>query len=171
MDGFGAPMADRWVTLGRITGIHGVRGWVRVQSFTRPTSNLFEYGPWLIRGIEHPALEHRASGRGFVVRLAGVDDRELAGGLVGEEIQVARSALPEPEEGAYYWADLVGLEVICESGESLGRIDRLLETGAQDVMVIKLGTREHLVPFVQGPIVRSVDMEARQIVVRWESEY
>lgn len=158
------------MTLGRISGVHGVRGWVRVQSFTRPQDNLFEYGPWLIRGLEQTVIEHRVSGRGFIVRIAGVDDREMASALVGEEIQVARSALPEPEEGAYYWADLVGLEVVCEDGQSLGRIDRLMETGAQDVMVVKAGAKEHLLPFVQGPIVREVDLQARRMVVRWEVE-
>lgn len=170
MDGRIPVQTERWVTLGRITGVHGVRGWVRVQSFTRPAENLFEYRPWLIRGLEQPAIEHRVSGRGFIVRMAGIDDREMAGALVGEEIQVARSVLPEPEEGAYYWADLVGLDVVCEDGTPLGRIDRLMETGAQDVMVVKAGPREHLLPFVQGPIVLDVDMRARRMVVRWEVE-
>lgn len=169
MDGFGQQtLAERWVTLGRITGVHGVRGWVRVQSFTRPAENLFSYGPWLIRGVELQCLDHKPNGRGFVVQLRGIDERDIAEELVGEEVQIARSALPEPDEGEYYWADLLGVQVRTAEGETLGHIDRLLETGAQDVMVIKAGSKEHLVPFVQGPIVKRVDLQDRVIEVDWD---
>ena len=170
LDGFGKPITDRWVTLGRITGVHGVRGWVRVQSFTRPAENIFSYGPWLIRGVELPRLEHKASGRGFIVQLRGIEDREIAEELVGEEVQIERSALPEPGEGEYYWADLLGMQVVTTEETILGQVDRLLETGAQDVLVVKAGSREHLLPFVQGPIVKKVDIPARRIEVDWELE-
>lgn len=170
MDGFSKPFTERWVTLGRITGVHGVRGWVRVQSFTRPSDNIFSYGPWLIRGVELPRLDHRASGRGFVVQLKGIEDREIAEELVGEEIQIERSSLPEPEDGEYYWADLLGMQVVTVDETVLGHIDRLLETGAQDVMVVKAGSRERMLPFVQGPIVKKVDIPARRIEVDWQLE-
>lgn len=169
MDGFShKAVTERWVTLGRITGVHGLQGWVRVQSFTRPAENLFSYGPWLIRGVELPCLAHKPNGRGFVVQLRGIEDRDIAEELVGEEVQIARSALPEPEAGEYYWVDLLGLHVRTANGEELGHIDRLLETGAQDVMVIKSGSKEHLVPFVQGPIVKHVDLRERVIEVDWD---
>lgn len=170
MDGFGTPLTERWVTLGRITGVHGVKGWIRVQSFTRPADNLFSYGPWLIRGVELPRLDHKPSGRGFIVQLKGIEDREIAEELVGEEVQIARSSLPEPEEGAYYWADLLGMQVLTTDGNVLGQVDRLLETGAQDVMVVKAGSREHMLPFVQGPIVKRVDVSERLIEVDWDPE-
>ena len=96
------------MTLGRVAGVFGVKGWVRIQSFTRPADNIFEYAPWNIDGTVWTIDEAQEHGPGFIVSLAGIADRDAAAAMIGAEIQVPRSALPEPEPGAVYWADLIG---------------------------------------------------------------
>ncbi|MBL6748998.1 MAG: ribosome maturation factor RimM [Nevskia sp.] len=167
------------VTLGRIAGVYGIRGWVKVQSFTRPVGNLLDFPRWWIQArqpYEARLLEGRVHGGGIVAQLgdaagAPIADRDAALALVGAEVQVERSAMPEPPAGSYYWSDLVGMEVASAGGAPLGRVTGLLENGAQDVLVVQEGDRERLIPFVHGAIIRSIDLPARRIVADWEPEY
>lgn len=169
----------RKVTLGRIAGVFGVRGWVKLQSYTRPIENLLDYPRWWLdtaQPYEARVIEGRVQGNGLVARIsdaAGVpiDDREVAASLIGTEIQVERSALPKPPPGSYYWDDLVGLDVVSNAGEPLGRVASVTENGAQDVLVLEDGGRERLIPFVVGPIIQSVDLEAGRIVADWAPDY
>ena len=108
-------------------------------------------------------------GRGVIARLEGCRDRDAAGGYRGCEIAVERSRLPELEEGEFYWADLVGLQVVTTGGDDLGRVERMMETGANDVMVVRGGV-ERLIPFLSGTVVRSVDPDGRAIVVDWHPD-
>ena len=162
------------VILGKIAGVYGVRGWVKVFSETKPKENIFNYSPWQInvsgkwRSVE--AVEGKPHGKGLVARLDSCDEREKARELVGAEIAIYKDQLPAADEGEYYWADLVGLEVVTLQGVKLGVVDHLLETGANDVLVIK-GEREHLVPFVQGHYIKQVDLEAGVIRVDWDPEF
>jgi len=96
--------------------------------------------------------------------------REQAATLVGSQIFVSRDQLPATAEDEYYWSDLEGLEVKTTSGELLGRVEKLMETGANDVLVIR-GNREHLVPFVPGQYVKHVDLEGGMIEVDWDPEF
>lgn len=148
----------------------GVRGWVRIESYTRPIENILEHPVWMIAGRDRVLEEGRRQGRGLAAKLRGVDDRDAAAALIGEEIRVARAALPPPPEGQYYWADLIGLEVVCASGERLGTVERVFDNGAQDVLVVR-GEREHWIPFVPGARVKSVDLNAGKIVVDWAPDY
>lgn len=159
------------MTLGRVAGVFGVKGWVRIQSYTRPAENLFDYAPWLIGDAERDILEAREHGPGFVALLDGVEDRDAAAALIGADIEVPRSALPEPEDGQVYWADLIGMDVVCEDGRELGKVADMLENGAQDVLVIRGAGQPHLVPFVRGPIVKRIELEQGRIVVDWSPEY
>lgn len=159
------------MTLGRVVGVFGIKGWIRVQSHTRPADNLFDYAPWTIRGEVRQIEEAQGHGGGYIVKLAGLDDRGGAAQLTGADIEVARSALPEPEEGQVYWADLVGCEVVCEDGRPLGAVETLVDNGAQDVLVIRGEHKRHLVPFVRGPIVKSIELAQRRIVVEWSPDY
>lgn len=169
----------RRVTLGRVAGVYGVRGEVRVQSYTRPVSNLAQYRNWWIahgEGFDSRLVEVKPHGAGLVAKLNGPDgspitDRDLAASLIGAEIQVDRDALPEPEEGEYYWFDLVGLEVRSIEGELLGRVDSLTSNGAQDVLVVQDGDQQRLIPFVQGPIIESVDLDKGLITAHWQLDY
>jgi 16S rRNA processing protein RimM len=167
------------VTLGRIVGVFGVRGWVRVQSYTRPPDNLKAYRSWWIASAqpyEAKIIEVREHGGAFVASLSdaegiAIDDRDVAAALVGSDIQVERSALPQPPPGSYYWADLVGLEVKTVSGVRLGAVENLVDNGAQDVLVVADGGTKRLIPFVRGPIIRSVDLDDGLIVADWEPDY
>ncbi len=164
------------VPIGRIAGPHGIKGWVKISSFTDPAQNVFGYAPWILRDpkggrstTQVGVLESRAHGKGWVARLEGVADRNAAELLKGLEIVVDRESMPEPDEGQYYWADLEGMQVEDKVGRVLGRLDHMLETGSADVMVIvgeQQGER-HLIPFIMGDTVVAVDLEARCIRVDW----
>ncbi len=163
------------VILGRIAGVYGVRGWVKVFSETKPKENIFSYSPWQInlngawQSVE--VVEGKPHGKGLVAQLASYDDRERARQLVGAEIAVDKEQLPAAEEGEYYWADLVGLKVVTLDGTELGRVDHLLETGANDVLVVVESERERLIPFVQGRYIHQVDLQAGVIRVDWDPEF
>lgn len=171
-------MADR-LTLGRVAGVYGVKGWVRLQSFTRPMEQLLAYAPWWVArgdGFQAGLVEGRVHGGGLVARLcdaAGtvIEDRDVAAGLIGAELQVERSRMPPTAPGEYYWFDLVGLAVRNAEGVVLGRVESLTSNGAQDVLVVRDGEVLRLIPFVQGPIVQSVDVQGGLIVVDWQPEY
>ena len=162
------------VAVGRITGAYGVRGWVRVASDTEPSTRILDYGPWQLRvgneWIGFEVLEGRPQGRGLVVKLKGLDDRDAAAHLTGAQIAVIRSALPDLDPGNYYWADLEGAEVVGRDGRSLGRVDHIMATGGNDVLVV-VGERERLIPFIENQVVLQVDLEARRITVDWDPEF
>lgn len=160
------------VPLGYVSGTYGLQGWIKVHSWTSPREAILGYRPWLF-GAEQQAvevIEGRAQGKTIVARLPGINDAEQAQAWVGKEIAVPRAQLPEPAGQQWYWADLIGLEVVNTGGERLGRIEKMMETGANDVMVVA-GEREMLLPFVPGVYVKSVDLEAGRVVVDWQQDY
>jgi len=130
------------------------------------------YQPWLLGEEKKPVkmIDGRKQGKGLAALLPGFADREQAGKLVGLQIFVYRDQLPPTAADEYYWSDLEGLVVHTTRGELLGRVERLMETGANDVLVIR-GEREHLVPFIQGQYVTRVDLEAGLMEVDWDPEF
>ncbi|MGN2246327.1 ribosome maturation factor RimM [Frateuria sp. GZRR35] len=168
--------AGRRVLVGRIVGLYGVQGWLKIESWTEPRTQIFKYQPWLLEKAPGEVMEvggitGRPQGKGLICQLPGVDDRDAAAALVGLDIHVARELLPPPAKGEYYWVDLEGLEVVTTEGVLLGRVSHLFATGANDVVVVRDGTRERLVPFVQGTYVRSVDLSGGRMVVDWDPEF
>ena len=163
----------RRVVLGYITGPYGTCGWVKVRSSTEPPENILRYEPWQVgrcgRWSPIGVAEGRVRGRGVIVRLDGCHDRDDASDYRGCEIAVERSRLPDVEDGEFYWADLVGLRVATTGGVALGEVERMMETGANDVMVVQ-GDIERLIPFLPGSVVQSVDIERGVIVVDWHPE-
>ena len=163
---------ERHVSIGRVGGVHGVRGWLKIRSATAPPSRIFEYQPWRIgrdgRWHSVNVSGARRHGGSFVVKLDGVGDRESARAWVGADVAVRRSQLPPPPPREYYWCDLIGMTVHDTSGASLGRVRSLMETGANDVMVV-VGDTEILIPFVLEQVVHSVDLDGGEIVVDWQS--
>jgi len=159
------------VILGRIVGLFGVRGWIKVYSYTEPREAVLDYRDWLLgrdgdwQRVE--LAEGKRHGKAVIARLEGIDDRDAAAELIGSDIGVDRDALPEPEEGHYYWADLEGLAVVHRDGSELGRVACLLATGANDVLVVD-GPVERLIPFVPGTVILDVDLAAGVIHVDWE---
>lgn len=155
------------VELGRVVGAFGIKGWVRLRSYTDPPANILRYRTWLIGGREWTLVEGRDQSDGVVAALAGLEDRDAAAALRGAAIEVPRSALPKPKRGEFYWTDVLGSEVVSTTGAKLGTLDSVTSNGAQDVMVVT-GEVERLIPFVVGPIVQNVDPKAKQIVVEWD---
>ena len=164
---------EQWVTVGRIGRPHGVNGECRVLSYTRPARNLCAYRQWRLRSdrfeVRTLVIGIRPHGTGFVARLDGYTDREQVAALTGLAVEVLREALPPTGEGEYYWTDLEGLEVRT-GGQSLGRVDHLIETGANDVLVVR-GERERLVPFIPVQVVLDVDLTAGVITVDWDPDF
>lgn len=164
--------AGEEIALGYVSAVHGVKGWVKIRSWTRPMEAILDYQPWLLGEDRQSVklIDGRKQGKGLVVQLPGSDDREQARLLVGQQIHVRRDQMPATAPDEYYWSDLIGLEVYTLSGELLGKVDELMETGANDVLVIK-GQREHLVPFVHGEFVKNVSFEDGRIDVDWDAEF
>ena len=133
---------------------------------------ILHYQPWLLGEDKKPVqiVDGRKQGKGIAALLPGFEDREQAVTLVGQQVFVGRGQLPPTAENEYYWSDLEGLEVVTTHGHGLGRVERLMETGANDVLVIH-GERERLVPFVQGQYIKCVDLENGTIEVDWDPEF
>lgn len=174
----GVQDSERLLTIGRIAGLFGVRGWVKVFSYTRPREGILNYDTWWLSRpggpVSYRLAEGRPHGEGIVARLDGIDDRDQATDLVGSEIAIRLSQLPPTAAGEYYWTQLEGLRVVNLVGEELGHVSGLFETGANDVMVVKAtgdgsGARksnERLIPYVTR-VVREVDLEHGVITVDW----
>jgi 16S rRNA processing protein RimM len=164
--------AQKIIALGYVSAVHGVKGWVKVHSWTRPMEAILQYQPWLLGEDKKPVkiIDGRKQGKGLAALLPGIDDRDQAATLVGSQIFARRDQLPATAEDEYYWSDLEGLEVTTTEGVLLGRVEKLMETGANDVLVIR-GNREHLVPFVPGQYVKRVDLEGGVIEVDWDPEF
>lgn len=165
---------QRRVILGKVGGLYGVRGWVKLWSFTDPVENLLDYADLEIGrggGWESVRLvEGRRQGEALVARFEGCSDRDQAAALVGAELAVSRDRLPAAGRGEFYWVDLVGLSVVTTEGVELGTVDHMMATGANDVMVVR-GERERLLPFVTGQFVSEVDLEGGRIVVDWDPDF
>ena len=180
--------AQREVIVGRFGGPWGVRGWLHLRSFTDPPANLLEYGPWLVEGPRGwkrsgweplEISEVQAHGDGFVAHVVGFDDRDEASARFrGVHIAVPPEALPKTSEDEFYWRDLMGLRAWTTAGVDLGTVQRVLETGANDVLVVREDAdgsvggkpKERLIPFVEQ-FVASVDLPAGRLVVDWDPDF
>jgi 16S rRNA processing protein RimM len=163
------------VVLGRILGPFGVKGAVRIFSYTDPRENILSYTPWTLyqhgQSQEARVLGGRWNGNNLSADLDGVTDRDQALTLRGADICVARARLPPLPPGEFYFADLAGLAVVNREGLALGRVRRVFQTGANDVLGVEDGGRERLIPFVQGVYVLGVDYAAGTLTVDWDPEW
>ncbi|MBT8138469.1 MAG: ribosome maturation factor RimM [Gammaproteobacteria bacterium] len=201
-----------WLVVGRLKSVFGVKGWIKLESFTEPADNIFSYTPWrlvadgksgkstsareqrlnLPLSIEPESVEARANE--FVIKLKGFENREQVAKLAGLLLEVPRQSLPAADDGEYYWHQLEGLDVyrvvfaddaadgLAAQGANaeqqhmqqrsvvhIGRVDHLMETGANDVLVVR-GTEEILIPYLPGSVVKDVDLQRGRIVVDWQIE-
>lgn len=166
--------------VGHISAAFGIKGWVKIHSDTSPRENILGYRPWFLQrnGCWEPVdvEEGSAHGKGVVARLRGVEDRNAAELLAGLEIGVPESCLPKLGRNEFYWRDLIGLSVVNTEGVLFGVVDHLVETGANDVMVVKpcpgsVDEARRLVPWVQGPVVKRVERDAKRIIVDWAQDW
>ena len=162
------------VTLGKIIGVFGVQGWVKVYSHTGRQDDILRYKPWyLFKDNAWTAvklLSGKRQGKGLVASIEGITDRDTALALNNVEIAVPRECLPRLSKDEYYWSDLMGLQVITTADYDLGKISHLFETGANDVMVVN-GDRERLLPWLIDSVVKSVDLRAGIVVVDWDPDF
>lgn len=171
------------INVGRITAVFGIKGWVKIHSSTEITEDLFSFTPWWLKtahGVKKIEIDdYRVHGNAFVAHIKGVDDRDVAATYTGVDIAVERDFLPELDDGEYYWSQLEGLTVFSEQNGQricLGQVARLLETGANDVLVVapneaSFDQRERWVPYVPGQFVLSVDLSAGEMIVDWDPEF
>ena len=167
------PHMPAMVVMGRVVGPFGLKGWLKVQVFTETPGGLLEHSRWWLgrsgKWDQKQVEESAEHGRVVVAKLVGCDEREAAAALKGWEVAVPRSELPATGDGEYYWSDLLGLRVTNVRNEELGRVRTLLETGANQVLVVD-GERERLIPFVSVVVV-SVDLARGELVVDWEADF
>jgi 16S rRNA processing protein RimM len=168
-------LPGRLLLLGKLHGGFGVKGEVKLESFTDPPERIFKYQPWTLRDAQGreracSGAKGRVSPKGVVALLPDIADRDAADALRGTEIWVPRSTLPPPAPGEYYWVDLEGLRVVNLEGVDFGTVSHLFSTGANDVMVVQ-GDRERMIPFVEPDFVTSVDFNARQVTVDWDADF
>jgi 16S rRNA processing protein RimM len=156
--------------MGRVSAPYGLKGWIKIQPFTQETEGLLGYAEWWLgeegQWQQHRIAESAVHGSMVVAKLEGCDDRDSAVRLKGRNVAVPRAAMPENRKGEFYWSDLLGMEVSHKNASKLGLVAKILETGANTVLVVQ-GEKEVLVPFIQGVIV-NVDLKARQVIVDWE---
>jgi len=163
-----------YIKVGRVSGVFGVKGWVKVFSFTDDRENILGFSPWLLKKDSNSRLikviDGMLQGKAIVARLDGINDRDQAAGLMGWDIFISPEQLPKAAEGEYYWSDLIGLHVETIEGVSLGVVDSLLETGANDVVIVH-GERERVIPFLQGQTIIKIDLETGRMIVDWDPEF
>lgn len=160
--------------MGRVVAPYAVKGWIKLQTYTEYLDSLLDYEVWRLgrngNWRDYRLLDGKVHGQTLLASLEGVGDRTAAEALMGLDVAVLRQEMPEAEEDEYYWDDLVGLDVVNLAGEILGRVAGLLETGANDVLQVRDGDRERLIPFVEA-VVKEVDLEAGRLLVDWGLDY
>ncbi|KGM53790.1 ribosome maturation factor RimM [Lysobacter daejeonensis GH1-9] len=166
----------RHILLGRMIGALGLRGDVKIESWTEPRETIFRYQPWVLRSPQGAqdivsGIRGRDTGKHVLAQIPGVTDRDAAEVLRGTEILVPRSALPPPRPGEYYWVDLEGLRVVTTEGVALGTVSHLFATGANDVLVVRDDERERMIPFVQPQFVTGIDFDGGVITVDWDPDF
>jgi len=169
------------VVLGKLGAPYGIKGWIKVISYTDDPEGIFAYRPWLleIKGQwqEVEVVEYRRQNKGLNVKLKNVDDRDAAVALTHCHIGVVESALPSLDNDEFYWRELIGMEVLNEQGYHLGKVDDLFETGSNDVLVVTanandaFGQKERLLPFLLDSTIKQVNRQDRKIIVDWDPSF
>jgi 16S rRNA processing protein RimM len=162
------------INVGKISGVFGIKGWVKVFSFTDARENILNYSPWLLKKDSETrvvnVIDGNLQGKAVVAQLDGVSDRDQAASLMGWDIFIKPDQLPKAAKNEYYWSELVGLSVETSLGVQLGIVDGLLETGANDVVIVK-GERERAIPFLQGKTIINIDLDAGKMIVDWDPDF
>ena len=170
------------IVVGKVSGLFGVKGWHKIFSETAPRNNILSYSPWYLKTgdgwQEYKVAEGKVHGKGVIARLEVCTDRDKAALLVGHQIAIRHDQLAKTEQGEYYWSDLIGLQVVTTQDIKLGKVKNLMETGANDVLVVKTDAiepdetvQERLIPFITEQYVVKVDLEAGMMVVDWDPEF
>ncbi len=170
------------VVMGHITGAFGIRGWIKVSPYTEVIDSLLDYSAWWLRRNEgewHKVeiTKGHTAGDTLTVKLKECADRNEAAKYRGMQIAIPRDQFPDLSENdteAYYWSDLIGLEIVNIQGEKLGKVTELLETGANDVLIVhdadSSNKKERLIPYIES-VIKEIDIASSRIIVDWGSDY
>jgi len=169
---------ENQIILGKVGAVYGIKGWLKIHSFTDETDAILDYFPWSLKlGNKTQTVEitdWRKHNKGLIVKVGNIDDRDEAQALVGSEILTTESSLPDLPQGDFYWRDLIGMNVVTTKGYDLGVVSDMMETGANDVLVVKanlndgFSKKERLIPYLLEQVVESVSIENKQICVDWD---
>ncbi|MEE2022645.1 MULTISPECIES: ribosome maturation factor RimM [Alkalimonas] len=172
---------DELILVGKFGAVYGINGWLKVNSYTDFPEGIFDYTPWVVsvqgRPQQMQVTSWKRHSNGLIAKLEGVSDRDQAQRLVNADIAVPTSVLPALGEGDYYWKDLMGLAVVNEAGYHLGEVSDMMETGSNDVLVVKanrtdaFGKKERLLPFITNTVIKEVNLTERRIVVDWDPAF
>jgi len=169
---------EKKIILGKVGAVYGIKGWLKIHSFTDETEAILDYFPWSLKlGSNTQTVEitdWRKHNKVLIVKVAGIDDRDEAQAFVGSEILTNEAALPELSQDDFYWRDLIGMSVVTNKGYDLGVVTDMMETGANDVLVVKanlkdgFSKKERLIPYLFEQVIESVSIENKQICVDWD---
>ena len=168
------------IVVGRLGAVYGVKGWLKVQSFTDDPESIFEYSPWLLSQKterEMKVVEWRRHNNGLIARLEGISDRDEAARLTGADVCITADELPALADDEFYWRDLIGMRVVNTKGYDMGVVEQIMPTASNDVLVVKansndgFGKSERLIPFIQSEYVTEVNKEEKRIQVEWPSDF
>jgi len=168
---------DSHIQVGHIQGVFGIKGWLKVFSHCRPKEQILNYTNWQLRSssgdVVHEIQDGKVHSNGIVVKFQTISDRTQAEQLKGSEIWVAKNQLLDLQDGEYYWFQLEGLTVVTLDGETLGQVEKMMETGANDVLVVRDedSKNEILIPYVREQVVTQVNLEQKTITVDWQKDY
>jgi 16S rRNA processing protein RimM len=163
-----------FIVIGTFGSSYGIRGWIKINSFAENGPQMLEYQPWYQVKANEPenyqpiVIEDvKLHNNQIVIKLPDINTPEDARRFTGKHIYIQRSQLPDLVEGEYYWSQLIGLSVINKSGEHIGTVTALMETGSNDVLIVK-GDIEFAIPYLPGEVILKVDLAKKQIQVDWE---
>ena len=164
---------NKKLLVGKINGFFGLQGWVKVFSYTNPRTNILNYSPWSIKvdgNFQSIVITSgREQSKTIVAHIKGIDNREDSQKFIGQDIYINKEQLPELTQGEYYWHELIGFDVINKYEEQLGTVDYFVETGANDVLVVK-GKKEYWIPYIE-PFLVSIDSKNNKILVDWDKDF
>ena len=164
---------NKKLLVGKINGFFGLQGWVKVFSYTNPRTNILNYSPWSIKVDGNfqsiDITNGREQSKTIVAHIKGIDNREDSQKFIGKDIYINKEQLPELTQGEYYWHELIGFDVINKDEERLGTVDYFVETGANDVLVVK-GKKEYWIPYIE-PFLVSIDSKNNKILVDWDKDF
>ena len=165
--------SSKYIVIGKIGSTYGVNGWLKIHTYTEFGANILHYSPWFLSIPGQDTYQEiiiedgKPHGNSYIAKIADANNPEEARLYTGKVISIQRSQLPTLNQGEYYWSDLVGLTVMNTKGEVLGIVSYLIETGANDVLVIK-GDKEHAIPYLPGSVVVNIDLAKKEMIVDWE---
>lgn len=164
------------VIMGRFGRPVGIQGQIKLFVFSKAQANIEDYQPWHIKNsagqweiVNCKNIKQRD--KFLAVNIAGINSRETAQAFTSKEVAIERSVLPTLPDGEYYWRDLIGMNVINKKSIKLGKVTELLETGANDVLIIKSGDKKHLIPFLIDKFVLDISLKENLITVDWDESF